>query len=603
MRFHRKFKVTSNKGATVANPSRKRTFLGKLAAAVALTLALTVGGNASAQSPAGEQYSQTSLIQAKTKLSTEDIVERLKLSTCLLNLPGKSSGTGWVLDLDKRLVVTNQHVIASGATIHAYFPEKKGGEWVNDVNHYLRFVKPITATIIASDIDSDLALLQLDSLPKEVKAIPMSAKSPGQGSRLHSIGGKTLGSDVMWTYTLGHVRQVGNGTTALSKVTRVVEAQMEYNKGNSGGPIVNDYGELVAVVEGYRISRMSGGQVVTVRNVSIAIDVKQVKTWLKDVLPLVDPKTAKQFVDRGNRHLEEGRYNQAIRDLSDAIRKDSKLGDAYAKRGWAFHRKGDNTTALGDFDEALKINSSNDDAHYGRGMANRSLNKTKEALRDFTSAIRLRPDSWRYYNQRGIIYYRSKDYQPAYDDFDRALKNNDKVAVLWENKGIAAINLRLYKTGAEAYEQAIKLNPDLSTSHNYQGVCYYRLGDNKKAAEKFLDAIKRNSKRSLYHENLGNALQKLGDHKAAVIAFDNAIKIEKTGTSLMYFNRGYSQYMLRDYSEATKDFTTAISKDSKNADAYYYRGRAYKARGLSFQASSDFRKATQLNPKKYPSGQ
>ncbi len=551
-----------------------------------------------------EQFSSTVSVQAKqakVKLSTEDIVERLKYHICLLNLPGTSSGTGWVLDVDQRLVMTNQHVIKSGKTIHAYFPEKKGDEWVNDVNHYMRFVKPIEATIIASDTESDLALLQLASLPKTAKAIPLSAKSPGQGSRLHSIGGKTLGSDVMWTYTLGHVRQVGKGTTALGKTTRVVEAQMEYNKGNSGGPIVNDYGELVAVVEGYRTSRQSGGKTVTVRNVSIAIDVKQVRSWLKTIRPLVHPKSAAQFLTRGTGHYDEGRYNQAIRDLSDAIRRDNKLDAAYTKRGWAFHRKGDYQTALGDFDEALKLNSSNDDAHFGRGMVHRAMKKTKDAIRDFTNAIRLRPGSWRYYNQRGIIYFRSKDYQPAYDDFDRALKNDSKVAVLHENKGLAAINLRLYKTGIASYQEAIKLNPSPSTSHNYLGVCYYRLGDNKKAAEQFLEAIKRNSKRALYHENLGSALQKLGDHKTAITAFDNAMKIVKAGTATMYFNRGYSHYQLKQYAEATTDFTSAIRKNSKNADAYYYRGRTYRARGLNFQSSSDYRKAAELDPKKYGS--
>jgi len=535
----------------------------------------------------------------RKKFTKQQIVERLKYSTCWINCPGGSSGTGWVLDKDRRLIVTNQHVIRRAKSINVYFPEKRGGEWVNDVKHYLRFVKPITGTVIESNSTHDLALVQLSSLPKTAQVLELARKSPPQGSQLHSIGARTLGSDTMWSYTIGHVRQVGQGTNSNGGTSRIVEAQMEYNKGNSGGAIVDDYGEVVAVVEGYRSRSRNGGELVAVRNVSIAVDIQQVRSWLRDALPLVTPTTARQFLTRGTRHYEEGRYDQAIRDLSDSIRRDTRSAKAYTMRGWAFYRKRDYRTALGDFNDALKLDSNHADAHYGHGMVNRAMKKTADAIKDFTNAIRINPAEYRYYNQRGIIYYRDKKYREAYDDFTRAINNEKNKYILFENKGMAALGLRYYNTAAAAFREANRLNPRNSANHNYEGICYFRLKDYKKASAKFLDAIKVNSKRALYHENLGSSLQYLNNHKSAIIAYTRAMSVSKTTTASQYFNRGYSKYKLQNYVDAIKDFTEAIKKDSKNANAYYYRGKCYKARGLNFSASSDFRKAKALDPKKF----
>lgn len=553
---------------------------------------LTAGNFATAAQPA--QAAQT-----RKAYSNQQIVERLKFSTCWINCTGGSSGTGWLLNKSRRLVVTNQHVITRAKSVQIYFPDQREGEWVNDVNHYLRFVKPIPATVIASSYGDDLALLQLERLPEKAIALKLAAKSPPQGSQLHSIGARTLGSDTMWTYTVGHVRQVGRGHNANGAISRIVEAQMEYNKGNSGGPIVNDYGELVAVVEGYRTRSRSGSRIVDVRNVSIAVDVRRVKRWLGASLPLVDPQTAAQFLKRGDGHLQARRLNQAIRDLSNALRRDGKMTRAFARRGWAFYYKRDYRTALGDFDHALKIDDSHADAHYGRGMVNRKLKHKDEALTDFTNAIRLDPTAWEYYNQRGVVYFREKKYRAAFDDFTRAIGNEPKKAILHENKGLAAIHLGLYRTGIEAYGEAIQLDPRNSGPHNYQGVCYYRLKEYKSAARKFLDAIKLNAKRSLYHENLGNAFQNLNDHKDAVAAYDRALSLKHSDRSYLYYKRGISKYELQRHREAVADLTKSIQSATKKAGPYYWRGKAYRALGQNEAARADFQKAARLNPKLY----
>lgn len=550
-------------------------------------------------SPAAETEStpqRATGTESKT-LSTPDLIDRLMSGTAYVHCPKVSTGTCWLADRERRLVVTNQHVVNKAKTIQVYFPVKKEGEWVTDLTHYLRFVKPSNARVILSDVKSDLALLQLDRVPEGFRAFELAKRSPRQGSQLHTIAGKPLGSETMWVYTFGRVRQVGRGRTALGHFTRIVQAQMEFNKGNSGGPIVNDSGQLVAVVEGYRKRAANGANFAEVRNVSMGIDVRQVKLFLKAGLPLVDPQSAEAFAERGRRHSNEGRYNQAIKDFSSAIRLDKNHAAAYAGRGWAFHMKGDSQTAIGDYDEAIKIDAAFERGHYGRGIVNRKLGNTKEAIGDFSNAIRINPESHRSYNQRGITYFRGRRYKSAYNDFTRAAKLKPTDAQLHANRALAAERGRNYSVAIQAYNESLRLNPRSPGNINHLGICHYRSKDYAKAAQAFKLAIKLSPNRAIYYVNLGDSLHHLGQDETAISAFSTALRIRKS--YMAYYSRGLSFATLKKYAEAIADQTDSIRLNPKFAPAYYQRALAYRAAGKETKSVADLQKAGKLDPKSY----
>src|SRR5205085_2336106 len=65
------------------------------------------------------------------------------------------------------------------------------------------------------------------------------------------------GSDALWVYTPGRVRQVYHkrwaakvGNQELHFEAEVIETDSATNPGDSGGPLVNDAGELVGVTQG-----------------------------------------------------------------------------------------------------------------------------------------------------------------------------------------------------------------------------------------------------------------------------------------------------------------------------------------------------------------
>lgn len=530
---------------------------------------------------------------APVGLQSKDLYQRALRGTVWIVLLDENRvaghGTGWVLDLERRLVVTNQHVVSSGKPLVVFFPQFDKGELNTDPSDYLRYVNPARATIIDSEHRCDLALLQLDSIPEGTVPLELADESASPGERLHTIGGKPGGSDGLWTYSRGIVRQINRQQLANGQAARVMQAQFGVNQGNSGGAVVNDEARVVAVVEGFRTDA---------RDVTLNIDLAELRDYLDAALPLVAPKTAADFHRRAGRHLQEGRADQAIRDFTEALQLNDSLAEAYAGRGRAFLSKNDIQTALADFEDAIRINPSLAAAYLGRGMVKRNLGKLDDALQDLTQAIRLKSDSPDQYNQRGIVHYHARQYALAVEDFSRAIRYRPDDAVLYGNRADALQEIDRHKEAIEDLQIALELQPKNSWFQFLLAVSHNRLGRYNEALQALSNAVKLNSKDPRYHALAGDVLQNLGKHDVAVKAYSQAIALKQDET-YCYFARGICYKELGRHAEAISDFDLAIKLVPKLAAAYHHRGLAKQELGDRAAAIADLNQAAKLDPENF----
>lgn len=224
--------------------------------------------------------------------------EALQSTTWVLTkTSGKtSSGTGVLVDTEKKLVVTNFHVVGEARTAIIFFPAIDGGKPIVTRKHYVDNLRTlgIRGRVLGVDRKRDLALIQLDRLPeKGVKAIALAAESAKPGEDVESVGNPGA-SDALWVYTSGTVRSVYKKqfrTGAGDHEFNVVETQAPINTGDSGGPVVNHNGELVAISQAISPSA---------RLVSYSVDVSEVKLfltgpWKPAPLPVTDVLTAAEL--------------------------------------------------------------------------------------------------------------------------------------------------------------------------------------------------------------------------------------------------------------------------------------------------------------------
>jgi serine protease Do len=206
-----------------------------------------------------------------------------------------SSGTGVLIDAEKKLVVTNFHVVGEARNAIVFFAAMQDGKPIVNRKHYVDNVKTlgVRGRVIGVDRKRDLALVQLDKVPEGVKAIALAAESTKPGEVVESVGNPGA-SDALWVYTSGTVRSVYKKqfrTGAGDHDFMVVETQSPINTGDSGGPVVNSAGELVAISQAISASG---------RLVSYSVDVSEVKLfltgpWKQAPLPVTDVLTAAEL--------------------------------------------------------------------------------------------------------------------------------------------------------------------------------------------------------------------------------------------------------------------------------------------------------------------
>ncbi len=461
-------------------------------------------------------------------------------------------GTGWIIDRERRLVITNQHVVADQPEVMAWCPAYKDGNVVGHLDYYLQQTPGIRAVVIDRDSRRDLALVQLDRLPDEMSALPLATKSPTPGEKVFSLGAWPFGSEGMWIFTAGEVRSVYDRTHANGYVCRIVETQLPTNQGNSGGPVINDKGELIAVVEGHSTEA---------RLVSLFIAVEEVVEYMNELKDLVDPKTAEAFYQRGDRRFFEGMYRQAAADYAACLRLDGDRIDALTSRGWCQHRLGDYQSALSDFDDALKKDSENAEAYGGRGRCLAGMGRHAEARDAFTNAIRRDPGREIHYYFRGQMNYELDDYKAALADLN----------------------------------EAVNLKPDDVENRILRAKIHRLLGNNQAALDDGRAAVELDDTDYRGYQQCATALRNLGDLERAIIVYAGAIELSPNHWEL-YLGRGNCYHETDQTEAAVNDFVKSIELNEENPYSYWGLGLIMRDAQKWEQAIVFFSRCIELDP-------
>ncbi|WP_145258835.1 S1 family peptidase [Calycomorphotria hydatis] len=227
---------------------------------------------------------------------------------------GLTTGSGVLVDKERKLVLTNYHVTGDSRSAVVFFPDSKKGTVVADRQHYLDNLKTlgIKGRVISIDRKRDLAMIELTRLPYGVEAIKVAKDSVSPGEDVHSVGNAGA-TGALWSYTSGTVRAVYKKsfkTKVGPHEFMVVETQNPINSGDSGGPLVNEAGELAGI---------SQAMSPKARLVSYNVDISEVKGFLSEELRPA-PRPVPELLERANlefEKLEAGFYSVEFKKDED----------------------------------------------------------------------------------------------------------------------------------------------------------------------------------------------------------------------------------------------------------------------------------------------
>lgn len=524
-------------------------------------------------------------------LSGTEVFDRMLPSTCWLRLeymnegvPWVRMGTGWVYDIEQRLVVTNEHVVHGLDDLHAYFPQEVDGEVQHDPEWYVKSGAKFSGRVIDRSTARDLALVQLEALPDSAVALKLAEQSPLPGERVFALAGLPKGSEGLWIMTTGEVRQVYRRSHANGHFARVVETQLPTNGGNSGGAVVNDRLDVVAVVEGERTDA---------RLVSMFIDVNEIRDFLNESTSLVDPKTPADFETRASRRFDEERYDRAIEDYSKALRLSPKLASAMMNRGWAYLFKEDYETAAADFDAALKIDPELRGAYSGRGTCRRELGDYKAAIRDLTEAIRRDATDPDTFERRAKCYARQERHEEALKDRNRVLELAPEEIDYLQARAQTLRALKKFKAAQTDLEKAISLDPSRANCYYELGYVYFDQEAYPQAHMFFNMAVERDTKSPEYLSMRGMTSFRMKQYEAAIADINQAIAL-KPDTSYYYWNIAIAYWNTDRYPESAQAYSEYIRLKPDESAGYNDRADVYEAMGQNDLAAKDRATAKRL---------
>ena len=487
--------------------------------------------------------------------------------TALIQI-GQTRGTGWIVDRSRRLLITNHHVVGNAPFPQVFFPLYKDGKPVAEVQGYAKEIY-ILGRVIDSDPKRDLAVIQLQVMPPTATQLKMAADSAGPGDRVHSIGNPGQ-AFALWVYSLGSVRQVARQAITYQNNQKVdavvVMTQAPINPGDSGGPIVNDAGEVVAVTSG---TSQKGNLI------SFGIDISEVRAFLKETEKWLGAKTKAEFIQRANYYDTKGMFALAVDDYTSAIALDRQDGTLYRSRGIVQSKLGQTDKAIADFVVAVRLDPKDAVALGQRGIAFYSKAEDQQAIVDLNNALKLKPGDTLFLCQRAMALQRQGKIDDALKDADAAIAAAPKAPLGYGVRGDIFFAKEDYDAAIKDYSESIRLG--LFNAYYGRARTYAKKLAWDQAISDFDQGYKL-TPASVLNDSAGvcgrgDAYLAKRQLDKALQDYDLAIRINPN-LAAAYSGRGAVLYIQKKYDEAASECTKALALYPKEGRAYLERGRS-----------------------------
>ncbi len=215
----------------------------------------------------------------------------------------QGSGSGIIISADG-YIVTNQHVI-DGAT---------------EVEVILNTGTSYKAQIIGQDTRTDLAVLKIEPTAEE----PLTAAVLGDSDALQ-VGelavaiGNPMGMEFSGSVTAGIISALNRSMTIDSRTYNLIQTDAAINSGNSGGALINKYGEVIGI-NSVKISSSM------VEGMGFAIAISEAKPIIEDLMN-TGYVTGRPLIGIGIKETYYGLFIGSVAEGSGAEKAGLKSGD------------------------------------------------------------------------------------------------------------------------------------------------------------------------------------------------------------------------------------------------------------------------------------
>ena len=202
------------------------------------------------------------------ELTAQEVYAKVNPATVLVvaEQGGSASvGTGVIMTADG-YVITNAHVISGGESC-----------WV-----VLASGVQYEAQLVGYDSDEDLAVLKLEGAQDLPVAEFGNSDLAVVGDRVYAIG-NPLGIELRGTLTEGILSAINRDVELEGRTLNVLQTTAALNNGNSGGPLINRYGQVIGI-NTLKMSGTGAPEEATVEGLGFALPISSASFVINDII-------------------------------------------------------------------------------------------------------------------------------------------------------------------------------------------------------------------------------------------------------------------------------------------------------------------------------
>lgn len=193
-------------------------------------------------------------IASKVSPATVSVLAEVVYNAGFGDASFEASGSGFVIS-DDGYIVTNYHVISGASNVSVVIPG---------------YGEPIEAEVVGTDSKMDIAVLKVITEEKLPHIILGDSDLLQVGELAVAIGNPF--GELAGTVTVGVISALNREITIDSTVYTLLQTDASINSGNSGGPLVNSYGEVIGVTNAKMNSAEGIGFAIPINNVKSIIE-------------------------------------------------------------------------------------------------------------------------------------------------------------------------------------------------------------------------------------------------------------------------------------------------------------------------------------------
>ncbi len=213
----------------------------------------------------------------------------------------QGTGSGIIISTDG-YIVTNQHVI-DGAT---------------EISVILNTGEELTATLVGQDVKTDLAVLKVET-DLTLTAATLGDSENLQVGELAVAIGNPMGQEFSGSVTAGIISAVNRTMTIENRTYNLIQTDAAINSGNSGGALINQYGEIIGINS---VKLSSSG----VEGMGFAIAISEAKPIIDDLIS-AGYVTGRPLVGIGIQETRYGLFISSVQEGSGAAESGLREGD------------------------------------------------------------------------------------------------------------------------------------------------------------------------------------------------------------------------------------------------------------------------------------